>query len=46
MFKRAPRYPSNVRGYVTIGYIEPRTDFLANWSPMVKLSTIVWVYRV
>ena len=34
-----PRAPSDLNGrllgYVTIGYIEPRTHDLGNWSPRV-----------
>ena len=31
---RAPSYPnSRLLGYVSIGYIEPRTHDLGNWSP-------------
>ena len=31
---RLPSYPnSRLLGYVTIGYIEPRTHSLGNWSP-------------
>ena len=26
---------SRLLGYVTIGYIEPRTRYLGNWSPRV-----------
>ena len=34
---RAPSYlSSRLVGYVTIGYIEPSSHDLANWSPRVK----------
>ena len=32
--RRAPNYlNSRLPGYVTIGYIEPRTHYLGIWSP-------------
>ena len=33
-YPRTPNYlNSRLPGYVTIGYIEPRTHYLGNWSP-------------
>ena len=38
-FARAPSYlSSRLLGYVTIGYIEPRTHCLGNWSPRCPLN--------
>ena len=35
-YPRAPSYlNSRLLGYLTIGYIEPRTQYLGNWSPRV-----------
>ena len=36
IYPRAPTYlHSRLLGYVTIGYVEPRTHYLGNWSPRV-----------
>ena len=42
LLPRAPSYlNSRLLGYVTIGYIEPRTHYLGNWSPRVKCRHMV-----
>ena len=36
-YPRAPSYlNSRLLGYVTIGYIEPSSHYLGNWSPGVR----------
>ena len=41
IYPRAPSYlNSKLLAYVTIGYIEPRTHYLGNWSP--KVYIYIW----
>ena len=36
---RAPSYlNSRLLGYVTIGYVEPGTHYVGNWSPRVRFK--------
>ena len=48
-YPRAPSYlNSRLLGYVTIGYIEPSSHYLGNWSPRVRVLNwlgSVLVYR-
>ena len=41
LYPKDPSYlNSRLLGYVTIGYREPRTHYLGNWSPRDSLGTL------